>query len=238
MATTIYFTYRDDTKAIASRHLSQLQANNAAVDGVTTALTGGQTVARRHDGTDVDAMLAEADGIWSVHAGQTPTVQQKRYNPYPGRAAVEEMHERYEDLWHLLHRLGPSYPPEDVQAIDALLFALHGGVYLVFTSDLTQTQKLHWLSQQALGFADSGYDPENPVSIAPLIDAIPINQRRTTGAMFVASPGPTVVSGMAALGTRLTLRDCFKNRNQSSADDKPTVTQLGGGAWIHTRIMF
>ena len=84
----------------------------------------------------------------------TGTMQINPLVAFTGRASVGLIHERYEELWLLLHRLGPHYPPEDVEAADRLLFAMHGGVYRVFKSNLAPLAKLFWLSRQALGPID------------------------------------------------------------------------------------
>ena len=82
-------------------------------------------------------------------------LQAERIVQFPGRAAVKLSQEAIDALYILLHSLGPSYPPEDVTALDGLLFRMLGGVYDVFISPhLTEEQKFAWLGRQALGPAD------------------------------------------------------------------------------------
>ena len=163
-------------------------------------------------------------------------IQRTPVAAFPGREAVRDVHERYDELYFELHRLGPRYPPDDVLALDRLLYRAHGGVFTVFNEDdLTAANKLTWLAANALGPSDLGYDREDPKTIAPIIAAIPAAQRILQGAVFFASPGPQVITGAAALGTRYTLAQTFTAARQTAT--MPTEAQLRGGEWIDD-IMF
>ena len=230
---TIYYTYDTTSRAVKTIHQSAADATSAVVTG-TAAYTAGVTEARNIAGQTVDAMLAEPDN-WH-HATSDPRLREGVFDATPARTAIRTMHNRYDDLYELLHQLGPSYPPDDVLAIDRLLHRLHGGVYVVMNDvTLTNQQKLQWLAAQAQGPADSGYDQANPTTIAPIIEAIAEADRETVGAMFIAYPGDGLVKGSSgpAFGTRLTLAQSFDADFQSFANRMPTITQLGGGSWIN-----
>ena len=203
-------------------------ALQAHVDAAVAEYGAGGLTA--HD-TAVDLPWWALPGqVWLDVAGDTLLTEPPPL--YPGRAAVQTVHERYDELWGVLQQLGPSYPPEDVTALEGLLFRLHGGIHDVFSSALTPQEMLGWLAQQALGPADAGYDPGDPVTIAPIIDAIPLADRALNGSMFIASPGPAIRNGMPPLGTRLTLAQTFMADNQTDAANLRRVADLRGGDWI------
>ena len=355
--------------AVVDAAAGQALVDDATVQARVVAKYGTGELRRTNAAVDIPHLATPAasfgnDGYYDEDSG---AVQTEPLVQFPGRAAVGIVHDRYEELFFLLHQLGPHYPPEDVLAADRLLFAMHGGIFRVFNegANLTPQQMLFWLSRQALGPGDGtqasvavpvagggslditmpkgvaeladgndwsvslsraanagaqsltlnmaekrieivtiaqnasvlepliaalefnditrfltpvttwsaanvgttgadgalaevpaqasndpviyeftggvqAYNPNHPETIAPMIDAIPEAERITTGAMFIASPGP-INSNWGAdlpiLGTRLTLAQTFSATMQTGADIKPGVADLQAGAW-RERIMF
>ena len=229
---TIFYTYDDATRQVASVALTQADANAAAVGGATTAAAGGQDTARDAAGNDVDAMLVEPRRDWYHHA-DAPHLRQSAPVLFPVRAGLRAWHNRLNELSRLLMQVGVHYPQADVNLGHDILFELHRGAWMIGTGSLAVRTKLQWLQASALGPADMAggeqvYDADDPETFfeiaaglatkevpGPLsLVTLPGGARRTVAQMLAAA----VPANSAAWGT--------------AGIDVPTVAQLNRGRWI------
>lgn len=227
---TIFHTYDTSTREVLSVHRTQGEANRAA-RGVSgrTAYRGGLTTAQDFEENAVDAMLAEPDGTWySWPAGdtlrQTPTPGQ-----YPWRDALHGYHANLDRLYALAVSVGPHHPPAHVTFVLGALFGSHQVAWAVNRrTGATTTQKLRWMQGHAAG--PVGYSPDDPETIADLVDAL-------TPAQIDGANLSTISFVDWGTWRRRTLLETIDPANTfapivDGARVHATVRQLARGRWI------
>lgn len=150
---TIFYTYDNATRQVASVHQSQAAANAAAVGGATTAAAGGQDTARDADGNDVDAMLVEPMRGWYRH-GEAPFLRQTAPVLFPVREGCREIERRARELGRKLREAEDRYPEVDVALGRNIIFELRRGAWMIAKGSLAVPAKVRWLQTSALGPAD------------------------------------------------------------------------------------
>ena len=141
--------------AVTSAAAGQALVDDSALQSELSARYGGGALRHTTSKVEIPHLANPLNSYYHHNLGGSAIMSITPINAFPVRNTAQLFHDRYQELWLLLHHLGPDYPPEDVQVLDRMLFALSGGIYAVVTNtSLSVAEKLAWFAAQAPGPSD------------------------------------------------------------------------------------
>ncbi len=242
----IYYTYDRNTYLVRGVFSTAALATTAAAgDSDLVANIAGLNEAQDAAGNTVDAMLVEPGIDW-YHFSEAPYLRQQYRDLHPVRTGVQQFHERMHELSAIERLVGPDYPEITGLIVRYTLYGLHQGMYLVnHRAALTPAQIGQILRTSAQGPNDvkggsPAYDPNNPRTIVPLIDAW--REPLTDEVAIQRANRPHVVPRIYANITanplvvsiaRRSFADMMNEDMLLAGESAPTPAQLREGRWIN-----